>query len=227
MLAQAIGAKELAAHAPDEIPWNNLETPVIVAMHWRQTPEFREFLTRRGFETIVIVRNPLDILISILRFSQHEPATAQWLAGEGGDESVLRGVDPASPQFLEYALSTRASLLLHVSAEWQAPAREVLRYEDLVADPEGTLDLAVRSLNCKSVMSSREVERAHTPDFMKSLSPHHFWKGEPGIWRRLIPADYRRAIYDRYADLFELWNFDCPDDFPLSREQAKANWKSL
>lgn len=222
-----IGGKEFAAHSPREIPWDEAEAPCIVAMHWHRTPDFAEFLLSKGFETIVIVRNPLDILISILHFAQHEPATAQWLLGEGGDERALQGLDPASPAFLDYSLSPRASLLLHVSAEWYAPAREAVRYESLAADPEGTLELTARSLNIEPVVAASQVVRQHSLDHMRKLPRQHSWRGEPGLWRRLILPDYRHAIYRRYQSLFELWDFDKPDDLPLTREQAKANWAAL
>jgi hypothetical protein len=62
---------------------------------------------------------------------------------------------------------------------------------------------------------------------MKSLPHHHVWRGEPGLWRRLIVPDFRQAIYRRYEDLFELWGFDRPDDFALSGEQARLNWNAM
>lgn len=227
MLAGMMGGKEFAAHAPHEMLWDDAEPACVVAMHWHRTPEFAEFLTRNRFETLVIVRNPLDILISILHFSQREPATARWLLGEGGDESSLAREDPASPRFLDYALSRRASSLLHVSAEWYASAQEVIRYEGLVADPEGTLDLTARSLNFKPVVTSREVVQQQSTHQMEKLPRQHFWRGEPGLWRRVIPREYLQAIYARYQDLFELWDYEKPDDQALSREQAKANWDAL
>ena len=227
MLARAMGGLEVAAHSPGEIPWNELEAPCIVAMHWHRTPEFSRFLAQNGFETIVIVRNPLDVLISILHFSQYEPATAHWLSGEEGNETRLRGVDPASPVFLDYALSRRASLLLHVSAEWHGSAREVIRYEELAADPEGILDLTLRSLHCEPAAASSRAVQEHSVDHMKSLPNHHFWRGEPGLWRRLLPPDSRHAIYEQYRDLFELWGYERPDDFALAPEKARANWHDL
>ncbi len=227
MLARAIGGMELAAHSPGEIPWNEVESRCIVAMHWHRTPELRRVLAENGFETIVTVRNPLDVLVSILHFSQHEPATARWLSGEAGDETQLRGADPTSPVFLDYALSRRASLLLHVSAEWHTAARATIRYEELVADPQGTLELAVRSLKCKPAALSGEAVREYSVGQMKSLPNRHVWRGEPGLWRRLIVPEYRQAIYKKYEDLFELWDFERPDNFALSQEQARANWTAM
>jgi len=227
MLARVIGGTELAAHSPDEIPWNELESRCIVAMHWHRTPELCRVLAENRFETIVTVRNPLDILVSILHFSQYEPATARWLCGEAGGETQLRGADPTSQVFLDYALSRRASVLLHVSAEWHTAANGVIRYEELVADPQGTVELALRTLRCKPAALPGDAVREHSVGQMKSLPNHHVWRGEPGLWRRLIVPDFRQAIYRHYKDLYELWGFECPDNFALSREQAKANWSAI
>jgi hypothetical protein len=59
-----------------EISWDASTRNRLVAMHWRRTPEVHEILTRLNFDIIVTARHPLDVLISILQFSQHEPATA-------------------------------------------------------------------------------------------------------------------------------------------------------
>jgi hypothetical protein len=223
MLAQATRGVAVAAHSPADIVWDSLESPCIVAMHWHRTDAFHAFLSERGFDVAVMVRNPLDVLISILHFSQYEPATANWLEGEGGDERSLLGADPASPEFLDYALSRRAALLLKVSAEWHSSARHVVRYERLVADPVGTLDLALRRLGCTAAAPDQAV-RENTIERMRTFSRHHFWRGEPGVWQRLIPSDYRRTIYERHRDVFELWGYERPDEGPLSPALARQNW---
>jgi hypothetical protein len=230
MVAQATGGVEVAAHSPREIAWESLGPDCIVAMHWHRTPAFQSFLARGGFDVVTTVRHPLDVLVSILHFSQYEPATAQWLEGEGGDESALRDADPASPAFLSYALSLRASLFLNVSAEWHSSAKEVVHYERLVEDPAGTLDAVLRRLGCPTRRTSDEVARAYTLYLMRSQAIRHschFWRAEPGLWRRVVPTHYRLSIYERYRDLFVLWGYPRPDEFPLGTEQARENWNAI
>ncbi len=227
ILAGAVGGTEIAAHQPGEINWTGLEPPCIVAMHWHQTPELRDFLQRLNFEVIVTIRHPLDVLISILHFCQYEPATASWLEGEGGDESAIFGANPTSPQFLQYALSRRAKSLLGISAEWYAQARAVIRYEDLVADTEGTLERTLRLLGCEAVQSLRDVVQSHTLDRLRPLSQYHFWRGEPGLWQRLITADFQHQIYDCHKELFDLWGYERPDGPSLPLIDAQENWRRL
>src|SRR5580658_5969913 len=84
MLAASLEVMEIAAHSPDEIDWDALSEGCLVAMHWHRTSAIQKLLDARAMEVLVTVRHPLDILISILRFCQLEPATARWLEGEGG-----------------------------------------------------------------------------------------------------------------------------------------------
>jgi len=196
-------------------------------MHWHRTPDLTELLQRRNFEVIVTVRHPLDVLLSILHFCHYEPATAKWLEGQGGDESPLFGADPTSPQFLQYAVSPRAKSLLGISAEWQPLSRAVIKYEELVADTEGALQRTLPILSCEAIEPLSEVVQRHTLDRLRLVSQRHFWRGEPGLWRRLIPPDYRRQIYDCHKDLFELWDYGCPEGPALSVDDARENWRRI
>jgi hypothetical protein len=227
MVAQATGGVDAAAHSPSEIAWESVETPCIVAMHCHRTPAFQSFLADAGFDVLTMVRHPLDVLVSILHFSKYEPATARWLEGEGGDESPLRCADPASTEFLDYALSRRAALLLNVSSEWYSSAREVIHYEPLVADTAGTLHAILRRLGCSMLATADDVAIHNSLDRLRRFSKYHFWRGEPGLWRRVIPTSYQLSIYGRYRDLFELWGYPRPDDSPLSAAEARENWSTI
>lgn len=229
LLAGAIGGTHIAAHQPYEIDWGSLHPPCIVAMHWHLATELRDLLAAGQFEVIVTVRHPFDILISILHFCLYEPATARWLEGEGGTEASLLGstADPTSPRFLQYALSSRAKALLGISAEWYSSARAVVRYEDLVADTEETLRRTLISLGCQAAVPLNEVVQSNTIDRLRPLGPKHFWRGEPGLWRRLIVPEFRRPIYECHKKLFQLWGYDCAGERELTAVEARANWKAI
>jgi len=126
MLAGCLDMRVTAAHSPAEVNWEALQEDCLLAMHWRHTPEMEAILGE--FEILVTARHPLDVLISILQFSQHEPATARWLEGEGGNENLLMDASPTDKKFLDYALSDRAAALLSVSVEWRERARAVVPY---------------------------------------------------------------------------------------------------
>ena len=196
-------------------------------MHWRYSDDFAAFLRDGGFVPIVTVRHPLDVLISILHFSQGEPATADWIGGEGGDESTLSGADPTSQEFLEYALSARAAALLSVSAEWLQYAASVIHYEELVARPERVLRSVIEDLGYSPRGSLNDVVASHSLERLRLLSPHHFWRGQPGLWRTLIGSDFRDRIWRRHRPLFEALGYDCDGVPAPTRDAARGAWHAL
>ncbi len=85
---------------------------------------------------MTVCRHPLDVLISILHFSSVQTSTGSWLDGRGGDESTIAQATPSSVEFLDYAVSMRADILLSVSRQWKM-VRDCLavQYENLVENP--------------------------------------------------------------------------------------------
>lgn len=227
MLVSALGISDFASHSPHEIDWGALPDESLVAMHWHCTPELCSFLRARGFCSIVTVRHPFDVLISILQFSKSEPATGRWLLGENGDESSLASADPTSPEFLEYALSDRAAALLAVSSEWMDQAIAVVRYENLVLNPEAVLDDVMARLGTTSLLPLPQVVARHTMEKLRPLASHHFWRGEPGLSQRLLTAEFRRAVFARHKALFERYGYAWTDAGAPSVESSRAAWALL
>jgi hypothetical protein len=227
MLAKSLGIAEVAQHTPAQIAWEQLDSQCLVAMHWEYSQAFLDFLGSQHFVPIVTVRHPLDVLVSILQFSQHEPATAMWLEGRCGDEGSLRDADPASPEFLQYGLSQRAAALLSVSVGWLPVARAVIRYEDLVADTEGTLLRVLDALGESPRVSLEEVKGAFTLGRLREFSKHHFWRGIPGLWREVVPVSYREAIFQRHRQVFEALGYDCECATGPTPEAARQRWRAI
>lgn len=228
LLAGALGLPEYAAHAVEEIAWLELPPGCVISMHVHNTPVFRRHLDDLNFRVIVTVRHPLDVLVSILQFSQHEPATARWVGGDCGDESALAGADPLSREFLDYCLSDRAAVLLSVSLQWMADAAAVVRYEPLVESPQASLSELLDRLKLSSVRPLQQIVAENTIDKLrKDLSQYHFWRGTPSLWKRLLPADVAIPILNRHRSAFERLGYACDYDPRLTREQARNNWNAL
>ena len=107
MLAQALELSEQAVHLPEEVNWRALPPRVILQLHWPPGEDFVLQLDQHGFRPIVLARHPLDVLISILAFSQHDDSTVRWLGGAGGNERCIDGASPLSEAFLAYATGPR------------------------------------------------------------------------------------------------------------------------
>jgi hypothetical protein len=89
MLASVLELNNLAVHLPDEVNWQALPDRVILQIHWLPDEAFVSRLKQHGFRPIVLARHPLDVLISILVFSQHDDSTLRWLGGAAGNERCI------------------------------------------------------------------------------------------------------------------------------------------
>ena len=229
MLGRFYDAAQIAVHEPWDINWNMLpEDNLILQLHWHRTEEFVEVLGRHNFRVVVLVRNPLDLLISILHFSQNESETKNWLKGENGGEETLIGRTPADPEFAAYAKSPRASSLFSVSYEWaQAPDAKVIRYEEMVAKPEQTLNELFREFGWPD-KDVGAIIREHSIENLRPQSTNqHFWKGQPGLWKRLISRELADDIANIHSVVFAGLNYSIDGSNELSLEDVGKNWEAL
>ena len=183
-------------------------------------------LHERHIDVLVTMRHPLDILISILRFCQFEPATAFWLEGEGGSEAVLKDANPTDRRFLAYALSERATALFSVSLEWLRQARVVVRYEELVGNPQKTLQEVLAILGEAPAQPLDEAIRSCQISQLRSVTGNHCWLGQPGLWKTVISDVYRQAIYQQHRIVFDTFGYTVEGP-KLTAEEALNNWRDL
>jgi hypothetical protein len=208
MLASLYRLQEYAVHTPEELPWPDVADNCIVQLHWHHTPAFRALLARHGFQVVTIARNPLAVLLSVWQFASHEPQTARWLSGEGGDESGIHHLPVTAPEFLAYACGPRARALLSVTPEWwNEPGVLRLRYEDLVQAPEATLAGLASRLEGDHA-SIGETVSSYTMERLRAQSSAHFWRGEPDLWRTMLPAETVGAIRAAHAGVFTALGYD-------------------
>jgi hypothetical protein len=228
LLASVLGLWDTSAHTPDDIPWETLPSGCILQIHWLPDPSFMHLLGRYCFATVTLARHPLDLLISILHFSAHEPETSRWLNGMGGSEASIRGVTPQSAAFVEYAISARARALLSVSALWwQRPDCCTIYYEDLVHYTAPVLRKLIHTLTGEQ----RSVDNAiaqHTLEKLRATVRNwHFWQGRPGLWRSLLTPQDADQIARAHWDIFRILGYTCRPDRTLSAFEAEANWLDL
>lgn len=209
MLADLYQLQPYAVHTPDALDWKQLPARCIVQLHWERTPEFTSMLAEAGFEVLTIARHPLDVLLSILQFAPHEPQTAMWLSGRGGDESSIHGKDAGSEEFHAYATGPRAATLLSVTPQWwHQPDGLQVRYEALVQDPRAALQ-AVMDRYGPPLKPFDEVLPALTIDKLRlTTTNNHFWKGSPGHWQALMPQELVQAAGQAHAQVFEALGYD-------------------
>jgi hypothetical protein len=229
LLAELTDSAEIAEHTPREISWDRLPERTILQIHWYPTGDFQRQLDEAGFKVVTIARHPLDVLMSILHFCRHEVLTDRWLDGRGGNERALAGAGPLDWVVRDYAAAPRFRQLLGVSEAWWCRADAVVRYEDLVAEPEETLRRLVGELGLDvglgrvpRIVDSRRIETMRVTN-----DNHHYWQGTPGGWRRLLPADAAQALAASVEDLLRAGGY-VVDPLPgLDAERARRNWAAV
>ena len=229
MLAEVLELNQIAVHAPTEVNWNALAPRVVVQLHWLPEEPFVSLLGGQGFRVVVLARHPLDVLISILVFSQHDDSTLRWLDGAAGDERCLAGAAPLDEAFLEYATGPRAAALLDVSAKWwQVPGVCRVRYDDLLNDPAGQLAAILRTFGLHARKPPTEVAAKSTPTDIQAQNVHmlfHVWQAKTDPWRQFLPAPTADRIWAAHRAVFETLDYACEPEASLSAAKAQANWE--
>lgn len=230
MLAKVLDLHELAVHAPTDVPWHSLPERLVLQIHWPPDESFRTQLAEHGFHPIVLARHPLDVLLSILVFAQHDESTLFWLGGSDAERRLV-GADPLSETLLQYAVGARAAALLNVSAAWwRVGAAFHIRYEDLVLDGVGQIEKVLRWLDVTARVPPAVVVESTSVDRMRKLQVEflfHIWQGQPGLWKRLLTGDQARQICDFHHAVMNLYGYACDADDSLDAATAHANWERM
>jgi len=229
LLKTAYDLSDFAAHGIDEIPWDALPARSLVNLHYPPSELLRERLG--ASRAIVIARHPIDTLISVLHYASHQAGSNGWVGGAGGNEDQIRNATPVCEDFREYALGPRAAALLSVTAGWwNTPNVLRTRYETLVADTESELTRLVGEIGAATAVPIEEAVAACAFGKMRfKCHTHlrHAWRGQPGLWRSLIPAPLAREIYHAHRSVFETLGYACDADEALTHAEALSNWLEL
>jgi len=229
ILMDLLSIPAISLHTPDEVAWNNLPSRCILQLHWKPEIEFRDKLTCHKFNPLVLHRHPLDLLISILHFCRHEPQTACWLAGFGGNENKIINAAPTDNAFVEYACSQRARALLNLSKDWAEQSGTIaVSYEQLVADPKLTIANMIDSLGLVADPSAIQValDKNSLP-VMKQCANLHGWMGRPGLWGQLILAKDAALIQQAHKNLFQVQGYSVEPDSSLTSSKSRKLWESI
>lgn len=215
---------------PLNVDWTGLPAEgCIVVMHRRRTLAFEGFLREHGFRLVAMARHPLDVLLSILTYAQvprNREFSAAWIEGECGNEESLADASPTSEGFVRYALGWRSAALFDVSTSWAARAEHAY-YEQLVREPHAALSRLCAALGAAPKKSVDEVIARHSLTTFGEDAPGHVWRGEPGIWRKLIVPELAHAVRERHPEAFSAFGYEADADSDLTVEQAQRNWAAL
>ena len=229
ILMDLLSLPAIGHHEPHEVAWNDLPSRCILQLHWKPERGFRDKLAYHKFIPMVLHRHPLDLLISILHFCRHEPQTACWLGGLGGDENKIIYAAPTDNAFVEYACSERARVLLNLSGDWTKQAGTVaLHYEQLVADPMQTISSSITCLGLVVDPSAIKVALdKNTLPVLQQWANLHGWMGRPGLWRQLILAKDAAIIEQAHKNVFSAQGYRMEPDKSLTSSESLKLWESI
>jgi len=222
VLARALGLAEIPVYN-----WSELSIQVshrcALQIHWYREPNFQKFLRENDFKVIVVARHPLDVLVSVLHFIRFEPETTRWLEGNVEIPRRLAGSAPTSEAFKEYALGWGAENLLSVSYQWWHDRDAVrLRYEDLLGDPTGYFGDILKTFSFPPEKLAEVLQQANLKYF-QNMPNHHGWRGQAGLWEKLIPSDLAIEIYQRHSRVFSTLGY-APPSSRTTPAEALSNW---
>jgi hypothetical protein len=232
LLAALFGLEEVPVHHPDEIDWEHLPARCVLQIHWYPIEEFVATLQRHEIRVVVVARHPLDVLMSWLNYVNYVHLEGLCRGGGACSECAIVGALPRSQTHLDYATGEHGRLLLCYSAAWwkHRPHEIRLRYEDLVAETATTVGRLVEQVGEPPVRTIAEAVEARSIFRMKPGQEtwhYHFWLGQPGLWRYMIPAAEARAIAAAVPEPFEILGYECDPDQTLTEPRADLNWLHL
>ncbi|SIO14739.1 hypothetical protein SAMN05444166_2700 [Singulisphaera sp. GP187] len=231
LLGSLYELEQIPVHHPEEIDWENLPRRCVIQIHWYPKDEFLDSLQRYGVRVAVLARHPLDVLMSWLNYVYYVHQEGYCPGGGECLDCAIVGVHPRSAAFLEWTRSEYARcFLFHSPAWWNRPDVLRIRYEDLVADAQGALERLVPEIGDPPRKSIAEVVDANAIGRKKpgqEVWHFHYWQGQPGLWRSLIPAAEARAIAQSIPEPFETLGYPCDPDEQLEPIAADRNWNRL
>lgn len=221
-LADIIDAPSLGLHRHTDLDESDILEKMILQIHEAPSyPGFKEFISRNNFQVVTVVRHPLDVLISVLRFAQVQTSPLQWLDGTIQAEDIL-GLTPSDEKFIKWCLSKNAKKLLSVSYDWSNdPACQVIQYEELLKDPHKNLAYLLRQLGYKP--SGAKIVKAlkkYSPGF---FSNNHSWKSTENNWVNFFTKKDAEEIYKEHKEIFEKFGYDV---MSAKNEKRSDNMKS-
>jgi hypothetical protein len=228
LLGTAYQIPHLAKHAMADSDWATLPSDVVLQMHWRREPTLQAKFAEHGFRVVTVARHPFDVLISILHFCLYDSESENWLLGQGGTEEPIWGAMPRSRSFINYALGSRAHELFAVTADWWGqPNVHGVKYEDFVAAPEEQMRKVEAVLGSFRAPLPAVIEQCSIGQLRQGARNNHFWKGQPGLWRQLIPVAETNELLATFGPLLAQLEYSAESDPHLNADTADANWIAM
>lgn len=231
LLGSLYELEQIPVHTPEEVDWEHLPERCVIQIHWYPKEPFLQLLERHNVQVAVLARHPFDVLMSWLNYVYYIHQEGYCPGGGECLDCGIVGVLPRSEAFLEWTRSEYARcFLFHSPSWWDRPEIIRVRYENLVADTQEALERLVQAIGQPPRRSIAAVVEANAIGRKKpghEVWHFHYWQGQPGLWKELIPAAEARAIARSIPEPFESLGYACDPDETLQPHEADRNWNCL
>ena len=97
-------------------------------------------------------------------------------------------------------------------------------------DPAHELQRIVEHSGIRPIASVDEViETVSFARLQSEANNQHIWQGRPGLWRKLLPPDYARAVSEPYREHAAHYGYDLtpnPVAHPRERTSGVGHYRS-
>lgn len=201
---------------------------LIIQIHWPYNKRILEVLKKNNFKILSLSRHPLDILISILRFSRFSLGFNRWLGGLK-DINKITFLNPYDKEFVDYALGDEINQLFEVSGSWWQQDDVIkVSYEDLNNDPVKVLKDIIKKLDYPDRIPQKKLESVVSQNSLIKFSKmitRHGWKGMNNNWQNFFLKNDAKKIFNKYKKLSQNDHYEFEDNYKLTHKNAAKNWK--
>jgi hypothetical protein len=187
----------------------SLPVDVVAHHHFLPAPRLLRFVAEFGMSTVFVVRDPRDVLVSMLNFSRERglPGHVASLIRPLSDEDALVLLLEGGGRLVPFATYFDAYY------DWlSAPGVSIFRFEDLIGSrgggDESRQHEACQRLAALAGIPSNDPAIASAKAKMFNKEAGTFYKGQIGGWRDAFTPAVQRS-YDQHAGwLATRWGYE-------------------
>jgi hypothetical protein len=174
----------------------------IIHLHRRFTDRLVDAIEATPAHPVTIVRDPYDLFVSYYFWAQDQ-AEHNPIKSRGRPRGALAGKPVDHPDVYAF-LAEEFGIVLAIAQGWLESGRAtVVRYEDLNADPRGTLTRVTERIEPVSLDQIEQATEACSVEKMRQISPEfarHVRKGIVGDWRNHLTEGHLAIFRERYGE---------------------------
>jgi len=200
-----------AYHVPSKFP-DKFPEKFIFQMHWELDEKFKQFLFNGNFKIITLTRNPLDIFVSILRFTKYEKEVEKWLDSSLDiNQEKFKFYSPNDLDFINWCNSKYAKKLLNVSFDWSRLEEiHTIKYENLISNLDSELKKLYKFFGVENIdyNFAKNVFEKFNINYFQSMPNRHGWKGKANNWQNYLTKRNAESIYKYHSAFFDFFKYD-------------------